>query len=179
MTFATYLLSNEANQLSVEKVFVSLALFDIMKLPLTIIPMLTVDIAEVKRALRRHWGTTCIIHASKIFTSAMGKLFGMWHWSFGTGILTLKYVLETNPKRIMYIFLGIISHIRHFCSYRWKQCAWCAENLCIIIIIQHSSFSVNNVAHADHQLGASKLWNCNLISQVDFPYDDIIVWKVN
>lgn len=54
MTFATYLLSNEANQLSVEKVFVSLALFDIMKLPLTIIPMLTVDIAEVMRALRKN-----------------------------------------------------------------------------------------------------------------------------
>lgn len=50
VTFATYLLSNEANQLSVGKVLVSLALFDIMKLPLTIIPMLTVDIAEVKPA---------------------------------------------------------------------------------------------------------------------------------
>lgn len=85
MTFATYLLSNEANQLSVEKVFVSLALFDIMKLPLTIIPMLTVDIAEVKRALRKNRGTastTTCIHPL-IFTSAMGKLFGNWHWAIG------------------------------------------------------------------------------------------------
>lgn len=75
MTFATYLLSNEANQLSVEKVFVSLALFDIMKLPLTIIPMLTVDIAEVKRALRKNRGTTSTttcIHPL-IFTSAMAN----------------------------------------------------------------------------------------------------------
>ncbi|KAH8403128.1 hypothetical protein KR222_005772 [Zaprionus bogoriensis] len=53
VTFATYLLSNEANQLSVEKVFVSLALFDIMKLPLTIIPMLTVDIAETQVSVNR------------------------------------------------------------------------------------------------------------------------------
>ncbi|EDW71288.2 multidrug resistance-associated protein 1 isoform X13 [Drosophila virilis] len=53
VTFATYLLSNEANQLSVEKVFVSLALFDIMKLPLTIIPMLTVDIAETQVSVQR------------------------------------------------------------------------------------------------------------------------------
>ncbi|XP_032595396.1 multidrug resistance-associated protein 1 isoform X12 [Drosophila grimshawi] len=53
VTFATYLLSSEANQLSVEKVFVSLALFDIMKLPLTIIPMLTVDIAETQVSVGR------------------------------------------------------------------------------------------------------------------------------
>ncbi|XP_030564885.1 multidrug resistance-associated protein 1, partial [Drosophila novamexicana] len=53
VTFATYLLSNEANQLSVGKVLVSLALFDIMKLPLTIIPMLTVDIAETQVSVQR------------------------------------------------------------------------------------------------------------------------------
>jgi len=49
VTFATYVLTSEANQLSVEKVLVSIALFDLMKLPLTILPMLSVDIAEVRR----------------------------------------------------------------------------------------------------------------------------------
>lgn len=48
VTFATYVLTSEANQLSVEKVLVSIALFDLMKLPLTILPMLSVDIAEVQ-----------------------------------------------------------------------------------------------------------------------------------
>ncbi|KAH8413308.1 hypothetical protein KR009_009966 [Drosophila setifemur] len=53
VTFATYVLSSEANQLSVEKVFVSLALFDIMKIPLTVLPMLTVDIAETQVSVNR------------------------------------------------------------------------------------------------------------------------------
>ncbi|KAH8293076.1 hypothetical protein KR044_000492 [Drosophila immigrans] len=53
VTFATYLLSNEANQLSTEKVFVSIALFDIMKLPLTLIPMLNADIAETQVSVDR------------------------------------------------------------------------------------------------------------------------------
>ncbi|KAH8267412.1 hypothetical protein KR018_000796 [Drosophila ironensis] len=53
VTFATYVLTSEANQLSVEKVFVSLALFDIMKIPLTILPMLTVDIAETQVSVNR------------------------------------------------------------------------------------------------------------------------------
>lgn len=48
VTFATYVLTSEANQLSVEKVLVSLTLFDIMKIPLTVLPMLSVDIAEVR-----------------------------------------------------------------------------------------------------------------------------------
>ncbi|XP_033236615.1 multidrug resistance-associated protein 1 isoform X21 [Drosophila pseudoobscura] len=53
VTFATYVLTSEANQLSVEKVFVSLALFDIMKIPLTVLPMLTVDIAETQVSVKR------------------------------------------------------------------------------------------------------------------------------
>ncbi|XP_023165481.2 multidrug resistance-associated protein 1 isoform X10 [Drosophila hydei] len=53
VTFATYVLSNEANQLSVSKVFVSLSLFDIMKLPLSVMPMLMVDIAETQVSVQR------------------------------------------------------------------------------------------------------------------------------
>ncbi|XP_020807936.1 multidrug resistance-associated protein 1 isoform X15 [Drosophila serrata] len=53
VTFATYVLVSEANQLSVEKVFVSLALFDIMKIPLTVLPMLSVDIAETQVSVKR------------------------------------------------------------------------------------------------------------------------------
>ncbi|XP_044572443.1 multidrug resistance-associated protein 1 isoform X22 [Drosophila ananassae] len=53
VTFATYVLTSEANQLSVEKVFVSLALFDIMKIPLTVLPMLSVDIAETQVSVNR------------------------------------------------------------------------------------------------------------------------------
>ncbi|XP_044251195.1 multidrug resistance-associated protein 1 isoform X9 [Drosophila takahashii] len=53
VTFATYVLSSEANQLSVEKVLVSIALFDLMKLPLTILPMLSVDIAETQVSVNR------------------------------------------------------------------------------------------------------------------------------
>lgn len=73
MTFATYLLSSEANQLSVQKVLVSLALFDIMKMPLTIIPMLTVDIAEVKTKGRRMQNAERSTTHHTIFTSAMGN----------------------------------------------------------------------------------------------------------
>ncbi|XP_052851263.1 multidrug resistance-associated protein 1 isoform X2 [Drosophila gunungcola] len=53
VTFATYVLTSEANQLSVEKVLVSIALFDLMKLPLTILPMLSVDIAETQVSVDR------------------------------------------------------------------------------------------------------------------------------
>nr|NP_995699.1 Multidrug-Resistance like protein 1, isoform C [Drosophila melanogaster]AAS64688.1 Multidrug-Resistance like protein 1, isoform C [Drosophila melanogaster] len=53
VTFATYVLTSEANQLSVEKVLVSIALFDLMKLPLTILPMLSVDIAETQVSVNR------------------------------------------------------------------------------------------------------------------------------
>ncbi|XP_060645841.1 multidrug resistance-associated protein 1 isoform X12 [Drosophila nasuta] len=53
VTFATYLLTDEANQLSTKKVFVSIALFDIIKLPLTIIPMLNADIAETQVSVKR------------------------------------------------------------------------------------------------------------------------------
>ncbi|XP_039496055.1 multidrug resistance-associated protein 1 isoform X11 [Drosophila santomea] len=53
VTFATYVLTSEANQLSVEKVLVSINLFDLMKLPLTILPMLSVDIAETQVSVKR------------------------------------------------------------------------------------------------------------------------------
>ncbi|KRJ97655.1 multidrug resistance-associated protein 1 isoform X13 [Drosophila yakuba] len=53
VTFATYVLTSEANQLSVEKVLVSINLFDLMKLPLTILPMLSVDIAETQVSVNR------------------------------------------------------------------------------------------------------------------------------
>ncbi|XP_017473674.1 PREDICTED: multidrug resistance-associated protein 1 isoform X7 [Rhagoletis zephyria] len=53
VTFATYVLSSDENHLTVAKVFVSLALFDTMKLPLATLPMLAVDIAETQVSVQR------------------------------------------------------------------------------------------------------------------------------
>lgn len=47
VTFATYVLLNEENYLTPQKVFVGIALFDTLNLPLATLPMLAVDIAEV------------------------------------------------------------------------------------------------------------------------------------
>jgi len=77
VTFATYILSSEANQLSVSKVFVSLALFDILKMPLTIIPMLTVDIAEVKR---KKWMQIRYYH-TRYLLRLWASIFWLWIFS--------------------------------------------------------------------------------------------------
>ncbi|XP_020713183.1 multidrug resistance-associated protein 1 isoform X11 [Ceratitis capitata] len=53
VTFASYVLSSNDNQLTVSKVFVSLALFDTMKLPLATLPMLAIDIAETQVSVKR------------------------------------------------------------------------------------------------------------------------------
>ncbi|XP_030238826.1 multidrug resistance-associated protein 1 isoform X11 [Drosophila navojoa] len=53
VTFATYVLSDEANQLSVSKALVSISLFEIMRLPLAVMPMLMVDIVETQVSVQR------------------------------------------------------------------------------------------------------------------------------
>ena len=50
MTFATYALVNlnsEVNRLTADKVFVALSLFNILRFPLTLLPMLISNIVEV------------------------------------------------------------------------------------------------------------------------------------
>lgn len=47
ITFAVYVLSDEKNVLTPVKAFVCLTLFDILKLPLVLLPMLIVYIVEV------------------------------------------------------------------------------------------------------------------------------------
>ena len=46
-TFATYVLSDENNILDSQKAFVSLALFNILQMPLTILPMMITFIVQV------------------------------------------------------------------------------------------------------------------------------------
>lgn len=50
MTFTTYVCSGEDHVLTPEKAFVCLALFDIMKLPLAVLPLLIVYIVEVNQS---------------------------------------------------------------------------------------------------------------------------------
>lgn len=47
MTFATYVLSGDDHVLTVEKAFVCLTLFDIIKMPLAMLPLVIVYMAEV------------------------------------------------------------------------------------------------------------------------------------
>ncbi|XP_030383704.1 multidrug resistance-associated protein 1 isoform X7 [Scaptodrosophila lebanonensis] len=53
VTFATYVLSSDENILTAEKIFVSITLFDTLKLPLATLPMLAVDIAETQVSVNR------------------------------------------------------------------------------------------------------------------------------
>lgn len=48
LTFACYILINDNNQLTPEKVFVSIALFDIMRVPLGLLPLIIVFTAQVR-----------------------------------------------------------------------------------------------------------------------------------
>lgn len=48
VTFTTYIYTGDDHYLTPEKAFVSLALFDIMKYPLAVLPLLIVYIVEVK-----------------------------------------------------------------------------------------------------------------------------------
>lgn len=47
ITFMTFVLSSEENVLTAEKAFVCLTLFDIIKMPLALLPMLIVYMLEV------------------------------------------------------------------------------------------------------------------------------------
>lgn len=47
ITFATYVLSGDDHVLTVEKAFVCLTLFDIIKMPLAMLPLVIVYMAEV------------------------------------------------------------------------------------------------------------------------------------
>lgn len=47
MTFTSYVLASDENVLTPTKAFVALVLFDIMKMPLALLPLLIVYIVEV------------------------------------------------------------------------------------------------------------------------------------
>lgn len=47
ITYTVFLLSDSTNELTVEVAFVSLSLFSIMRLPMSLLPMLIVYVVEV------------------------------------------------------------------------------------------------------------------------------------
>ena len=59
-TFAVYVLSSPDNVLDAEKAFVSLALFNIMRFPLNMLPMLMASLVQVRGGAmgwgHRGWG---------------------------------------------------------------------------------------------------------------------------
>ena len=46
-TFATYVLVDEKNVLDAQKAFVSLSLFNILRMPLTLLPMVIISVVQV------------------------------------------------------------------------------------------------------------------------------------
>ena len=52
VTFAVYVLSDPNNVLDAEKAFVSLALFNLLRFPMSMFPMLVVAFVQVKCSLR-------------------------------------------------------------------------------------------------------------------------------
>ena len=55
-TFAVYVTVNENNILDAQKAFVSLALFNILRFPLNILPMVISSIVQVQARLGWGWG---------------------------------------------------------------------------------------------------------------------------
>ena len=49
ITFAVYVMSSDKNVLDAEKAFVSLSLFNILRFPLSILPMLIATMVQVSR----------------------------------------------------------------------------------------------------------------------------------
>lgn len=118
VTFATYVLTSEANQLSVEKVLVSLTLFDIMKIPLTVLPMLSVDIAEVR-----------LIGDQSMMMMMTESSPTLRLWCITDSPKSISLQSQTSGSRtaifsnalnhiVYYFFVGLISHIRHLRSNR-------------------------------------------------------------
>jgi ATP-binding cassette subfamily C (CFTR/MRP) protein 1 len=53
LTFATYVLVDENNILNAKKAFVSLTLFNIMRMPLTILPQVVTTLVQTSVSLKR------------------------------------------------------------------------------------------------------------------------------
>lgn len=53
-TFAVYVLVDENNILDAQKAFVSLALFNILRFPLNMLPMVISSMVQVRRTKRRN-----------------------------------------------------------------------------------------------------------------------------
>lgn len=60
ITFSVYVLSDEKNVLTPVKAFVCLTLFDILKLPLVLLPMLIVYMVEVNESFSKNKINQCI-----------------------------------------------------------------------------------------------------------------------
>lgn len=54
-SFATYVLSDETHELDAEKAFVALSLFNILRFPLSMGPMLITNMVQVMRAVVRYY----------------------------------------------------------------------------------------------------------------------------
>lgn len=52
MSFATYVLLDEKNILDSEKAFVSLSLFNILRFPLSMLPMMISNLVQVRQSLK-------------------------------------------------------------------------------------------------------------------------------
>jgi len=82
-TFAVYVLSSRDNILDAEKAFVSLSLFNILRFPLTMLPMMIANIVQV----------------SWVFLSdrtAPYRTIGCWHdmSSVSLSVMTKRYILQ-------------------------------------------------------------------------------------
>lgn len=68
ITFMVYVLSDESHVLTPQKAFVALALFGIMSMPMSLLPMLIVYIVEVQNHLKKYimlskrlWAITSLV----------------------------------------------------------------------------------------------------------------------
>lgn len=100
LTFACYILIDDNHQLTPDKVFVSIALFDIMRVPLGLLPLIIVFTAQVRYYKKCLSCCTCELsrikhNASphKIYSAAWGRLAAVtsWLWTLEVvGSLTYK-----------------------------------------------------------------------------------------
>jgi len=74
-TFAVYVLSSRDNILDAEKAFVSLSLFNILRFPLTMLPMMIANIVQVSRPWNLLEFPRCCSRKPKFLICLPDKLF--------------------------------------------------------------------------------------------------------
>ena len=75
MTFATYVLTGEDHQLTADKAFVSLSLFNLLRMPLSFLPIMIVFTVQVQTACG---GDGASVVSARLVSSARRSSFG---WS--------------------------------------------------------------------------------------------------